>query len=153
MVQLGEMMLGRYVYDRFGIEYGIMGGFHMLHTDSAPLVLHTMHVLIPATLALNEQPRVWALTVDILFGGSPICGPSFAPMLLSALAKKRTHALTINIIARFENIQFDAFGIYTVQAAPEPGVVMAKKEFYVGPSDSSVASISRVGGTGVGRTS
>jgi hypothetical protein len=80
MVQLGEMMFGRYVYDRFGIEYGIMGGFHMLHTaEPPPLVLPTMHVLIPATYAITEGLRVWALTMDILFNDRPTDLPSRDP--------------------------------------------------------------------------
>lgn len=151
MVKLGEMQFGRYVYDRFGIEYGILGGFHALNTDaSPPLTLHTMHVLIPVTIEAGEQPRQWAAVTEIMFEGKAICEASIAPVELGYMTDPPERSVTLTSIARFENIQFDLFGDYLVRTMVMDGNVIANKTFYVGPSPDRRAGIARLGGTGVG---
>ncbi len=152
MVQIGPLTLGRYIYDRFGIEFTVAGGFNdLLAAETPPLTLYTLQVLIPVVYDPSDQQRSWVIVTTIMDpSGREICEANNTIAEVQLMAEHRTRRVTVNAVARFENHQFNAFGQHSVSASIQEARTMSVKGFYVGPSEGRHADIARIGGTGVG---
>jgi len=152
VVQIGSLLMGRYIYDRFSTEFAVVGGFHdLLADETPPLIIHTIQVLIPIIYEPNDERRPWAIVTTINDPSNrEVCEANITVADVQLMAEKRTRPVTANAVARFENIQFNTFGQHSVSVLIQEPRALRVQGFYVGMSEGRHASIARIGGTGVG---